>query len=200
MGRHENTQVDALVKELTLFPGVGTRTAERMAYHILRMDTGDVERLCGLILAVKRHTKLCSVCFNFSDTDPCRVCSDEDRDRSLLCVVEDARDAVAIERSGAFKGLYHVLMGRISPLEGVDEKDLTIDALVSRVRGGEVREVIIATDPDIEGESTATVVAEALAPFGVKITRIATGIPAGGAIEYASAPVIKDAIEGRRRL
>jgi recombination protein RecR len=189
--------VDRLLAELAKLPGVGRKTAERLAHHILRLPTDEAMKLAVAIRDVKRNTRPCSRCANVTETDPCPVCADPRRDAAAICVVEQPRDLVAIEASGAWNGLYHVLGGRVSPLDGVSPEDLTIGRLVDRVRAGGVREVVLATSPDLEGDGTALHVERALAASGVRVSRIARGIPSGYALENSSAAMLKDAFEGR---
>ena len=189
--------VDRLIAELVKLPGVGKRTAERLAHHILRQPADDAMLLAVAIRDVKRNTRSCSRCANVTEADPCAICSDASRDAHALCVVERPRDVVAIEESGAWRGLYHVLGGSVSPLDGVAPDDLTIDRLVARVKGEHVREVVIATSPDLEGDGTALHVERALGGTGVSVTRIARGIPTGYSIENSSSAMLQDAIRGR---
>jgi recombination protein RecR len=196
----ETKSLDALVTELSKLPGIGRKTAERLCYHILKASKKEALELADAIRAVKDETRICSVCCNFTDQDPCAVCTDTSRDRSVICVVEQPKDAMAIERSGSYRGLYHVLMGRIAPLEGIDAGSLTTDTLMARVRKGGVKEVILATNPDMEGDGTALYLAKMLASNGVKVSRIARGLPTGSSIEYASAPILNDAFRGRKEM
>jgi len=191
--------VERLLSELTRLPGVGQRTAERLAYHLLRLPAEEAMKLALAIRDVKKLIRPCGVCGNLDETDPCSICSDTRRDRSVILVVESPKDLAAIERSSAFGGLYHVLGGRIAPLDGVGAEDLRIDELVGRVRteGSEVAEVILGTNPDLEGDGTALYLGKALAGTGVRVTRIARGIPTGSTIEYASGAVLTDAITER---
>jgi recombination protein RecR len=196
----ETTSLDNLISELSKLPGIGRRTAERLSYHILKTSKKEAHELADAIRAVKDETRICSVCCNFTDQDPCAVCTDTSRDTSVICVVEQPKDAMAIERSGSYRGLYHVLMGRIAPLEGVDAGSLTTEALMARIRKGGVKEVILATNPDMEGDGTALYLARMLSADGVKVSRIARGLPTGSSIEYASAPILNDAFRGRKEL
>ena len=189
-----------LIDELGKLPGVGKKSAERLAYHILRVPKDDAMALAIAIRDVKRNIKPCSTCFNIADTDPCAICSDPRRDHGLICVVEEPKDVIVLEKSGAYKGTYHVLMGAVSPLDGHDPDALTIQALVERVQRGGVREVILATNPTHEGEETALCVAQALEPTGVAVTRIARGVPSGSYLEYASPAILSDAMAGRQKL
>jgi len=192
--------VARLVELLCGMPGVGERTAERLAYHILRLSDEEAQALSEAIRDVKAKVRQCSTCYQFAESDPCPVCADPRRDRSTICVVEEAQDAVSIEQSGGYRGLYHVLCGRLAPLEGYEPEDLTVEDLVRRVAEDEVREVILATDPDMEGEATALFVREALAGLAVKVTRLARGLPSGSQLDYANAAILADALEGRREM
>jgi recombination protein RecR len=189
-----------LVEELQRLPGVGRKSAQRLAYHILRTPREDAERLCDAVRDVKEKVTYCSVCNNITDVDPCPYCQDEGRDRRLICVVEEAQNVAVIEKTREFKGLYHVLMGAISPLQGVGPDDLKIRGLLSRVEGGGVEEVILATNPNVEGEATAIYLARLLKPLGVRVTRIAMGVPVGSDLEYADEVTMNKAMEGRREV
>lgn len=192
--------VARLLEELSRLPGVGKRTAERLAYHILRQPPEEAMKLAIAIRDVKRRIRPCSDCGNLDEADPCTICSDERRDRTIVMVVETPKDLAAIERSGSWRGLYHVLGGRIAPLDGVGPDELRVQELVARVTAEDssIREVVVATNPDMEGDGTALFLAKSLADSGVSLTRIARGIPTGSTIEYASAAVLSDAIEGRK--
>jgi len=181
-------------------PGVGEKTAERLAYHILRLSNAEALQLADAIREVKQKVKQCSVCFQFSESDPCPICADPRRDAATICVVEQAKDVVAIEQTGGYHGLYHVLGGRLAPLEGIEPEDLTVDRLLVRLKESAVTEVILATNPDMEGEATALYVREALEGLAVKVSRLARGIPSGSQLEYANASILVDAIEGRREM
>lgn len=181
-------------------PTVGPKTAQRLAFYILRMSPEDAERLSQAILDAKAKIRYCSVCFHITDVDPCAICTSSNRNRSMICVVEDPHDVLAMERTREYRGLYHVLHGAISPLDGVGPDDLKISALLTRLRGGEVKEVIIATNPRVEGEATAIYLAKILKPLGVKVTRIAHGLPVGGDLEYADEVTLAKALEGRREM
>jgi len=187
-----------LTAELARMPGVGERTAERLAYHIVRLDPQQAEELVRAIQDVKRSVKQCSVCCLLSESDPCHICSDPRRDRGVICVVEDSRDAATIEATGAFRGLYHVLCGRLAPLDGMEPEDLTVDKLLKRVKAGEAKEVVLATNPDMEGDATAMLVREALAGLTLRLTRLARGIPTGSHLQYANAAILAEALEQRR--
>ncbi len=189
-----------IIELLSRLPGIGEKTAARLAFFILRADEAYARELARAIDELKSETRFCSVCFALTEEDPCEICRDSKRDRSLLCVVEEPSDVVAIERSHGFRGLYHVLHGAISPLDGRGPDELRVGALVERVASGEVREVVLATNPTVEGEATAVYLARLLKPRGVEVSRIAHGIPVGGNIEYADQITVGRAIEGRRRL
>lgn len=192
--------LERLVEELRRLPGVGSKSARRLAYHLIESDESDVKRLVDTIMGAKEATKRCSQCFNLSSQDPCEFCSNENRDHATLCVVETSRDVIAIERSGDYKGLYHVLEGALSPLEGIGVEDIRVKELVERLQSGIVQEVILATDPDVEGEATALYIARLLQPSGIKVTRIARGVPVGGDIEYADELTIGGAVVNRREM
>jgi len=189
-----------LIDQFAKLPGIGKKSAERLAYHVLRVSKDEAMALAIAIRDLKRNVKPCSICCNISDADPCEVCSDPRRDQGLICVVEEPRDVIALEKSGAYQGMYHVLMGHVSPLEGQDPESLTIPGLVRRVQAGGVREVILATNPTHEGEETALYVAQTLEATGVVLTRIARGVPSGSYLEYASPAILSDAIAGRQKL
>ncbi|MBC7265619.1 MAG: recombination protein RecR [Coriobacteriia bacterium] len=187
-----------LIEEFQRLPGIGPKSAQRLAFFILRSDEESARRLAEAIVEVKRSVKLCSQCYNLAEGELCEICASEKRDTSVLCVVEEPRDVVAIERSGGFSGLYHVLQGAISPMDGIGPEQLKMRELVERVASGEVREVIVATNPNVEGETTALYIARLLRPLGVRVTRIASGLPVGGDLEYADEVTLSRALEGRR--
>lgn len=189
-----------LVAELGKLPGIGPRSAERLAFHILRAPKEEAEALIAAVREVKDRIRPCGRCFHVSEADPCEVCSDTTRDATTVCVVEQSKDLWAIEKSGAYRGHYHVLLGRIAPLEGIGADDLTIDALVRRVKAGGVREVVLATNPNLEGDGTALHLARVLSPLGVRLTRIARGVPTGASIEFASRAILADAMQGRQEV
>lgn len=189
-----------LVEQLTRLPGIGERTATRMAFHILRSEREYAQLLADAVLAVKHDTKLCSVCFALTEQDPCRMCTDLERAGDLICVVEEPADLLAVERAGSFRGRYHVLHGTIAPLDGVGPDDLKIQPLLLRIHDAGVREVIIATNPTVEGEATAIYLAKLLKPLGVRVTRIAHGIPVGGDLEYTDVMTVGRALDGRREM
>jgi recombination protein RecR len=192
--------IDHLIEALTKLPGIGRKTASRLAFHILRSSPSEAQALARAILDVKEKIHLCSVCFNLTDEDPCRICQDENRNREVLCVVEGPNDLIAIENTGAFNGRYHVLHGTISPLDGVGPEDIKIRELMERLQREGVGEVILATNPTVEGGATALYLTELIKPLGVKVTRIAYGIPMGGEIEYSDGMTLSKALEGRREI
>ena len=193
--------IEDLVTELAKLPGIGSKTAQRLAFHLLKQPADAAERLAQAIQRVRAQVTACSACGNFSDEDPCAICRDPRRDPTLLCVVEEAKDVAAIERAGRYRGHYHVLGGRVSPLDGVGPEALRIGPLVDRVRNGAgVREVIVATNPSMEGEVTATYLQQVLRPTGVRVTRIARGLPVGGDLEYADGVTIAQALAARREM
>jgi len=189
-----------LIDQLSKLPGIGRKSAERVAYHLLRVGKEEALGLADAIRDVKENVRYCSQCFNLSEGDLCTICQDPQRDASVLCVVEQPRDLIALEQSGVFPGLYHVLLGRIAPLEGIGPEQLTIDALVTRVSQGDVREVIMATNPTTEGDGTALHISSLLAEFPVKLTRLARGVTAGSVLEFANKEVLADAMTGRQSL
>lgn len=189
-----------LINEMSKLPGIGSKTAQRLAFHILSLEDKDAERLAQAILTAKRELRYCSVCGNLTDTDPCALCSDPSRDGSIICVVESPKDVMAMERIREYNGLYHVLHGVISPMEGVGPEDINLMSLLKRLQTSDVNELIIATNPNIEGEATAMYIAGLIKPTGIKVTRIAHGIPVGGDLEYADEVTLLKAVEGRREL
>jgi recombination protein RecR len=192
--------VQDLIDELGRLPGVGPKSAQRIAFHLLQSDPADARRLSAALLEVCEKVRFCVICGNVSADESCRICRDERRDLSLLCVVEEPKDVVAIERTREFRGRYHVLGGAISPIEGVGPDDLRIRELLVRLADGAVIEVILATDPNLEGEATATYLARLLKPMGLRVTRLASGLPVGGDLEYADEVTLGRAFEGRRLL
>jgi recombination protein RecR len=192
--------LERLIERLRKLPGLGQKSAQRLAFHILRGTVEDARALAQAIVEVKERMRLCATCFNITDVDPCAVCSDEARDRAALCVVEEPHNLVAIEKSGGFRGLYHVLHGSLAPLRGIGPDDLKIPALLERLRDGSVKEVILATNPNVEGETTAVYLSRLLKPLGVKVTRIALGLPVGAELEYADEVTVGKALEGRREI
>lgn len=190
-----------LLESLEKLPGIGPRSAERIAFYLLRSSREEARRLAQSVVDVKDHLRFCTVCFNLTEDDRCLVCKDASRDASILCVVEEPKDILAIEKTGIFKGLYHVLLGAIAPLDGIGPELLKIDELMSRLTGQEViQEVIIATDPDKDGETTSAYLSKLIRPTGIRVTRIASGVPVGSHLEYADQATLARALEGRRPL
>lgn len=189
-----------LIGELSKLPGIGYKTAQRLAFHILSLEDGEAEALAESISEAKQKMKYCSVCGNLTDQDPCAICADLGRRRDVICVVESPRDVAAMERIKEFNGIYHVLHGVISPIEGIGPEDINLKALIVRLRDTDVKELIIATNPNIEGEATAMYIAKLVKPAGIKVTRIAHGLPVGGDLEYADEVTLLKAMEGRREL
>jgi recombination protein RecR len=192
--------VARLIEELHRLPGIGPKGAQRLAYHLLRATNAEAQALAEAILEVKDKIRLCSVCQNTTDVEPCLVCADEGRDRSVICVVEEPMDILAIERTRGHRGLYHVLHGSISPMEGVGPEQLKVRELLERLRDGSVHEVIMATNPNLEGEATSMYVSRLLQPLGVRVTRLARGLPMGGDLEYADDLTLARALENRQEL
>lgn len=192
--------IEILSEKFRRLPGVGKKSAVRMAFSVLDLTDEEAESFANAILDAKRNVRLCSVCGNMTDSEICSVCSDVERDRSIVCVVEDSRDVIAFERVREYNGLYHVLGGAISPLQGIGPNDLTTEQLMKRVNEGEIKEVIIATNPNVEGETTAMYISRLLSALDVKTTRLAYGVPVGGNLEYADEVTLNRAIEGRREI
>ena len=189
-----------LINELSKLPGIGNKSAQRLAFHILALEDREAEQLAEAITYAKREMKYCSVCGNLTDEDPCAICSDPARRGDEICVVENPRDVMAMERIKEFNGLYHVLHGVISPMEGIGPEDINLKSLIQRLQVNDVKELIIATNPNIEGEATAMYIARLIKPAGIKVTRIAHGIPVGGDLEYADEVTLLKSLEGRREL
>jgi recombination protein RecR len=192
--------VQDLIDELGRLPGVGPKSAQRIAFHLLAAESVDVERLAETLLRVKNEVKFCSICGNVSEADVCRICSDARRDPSIICVVEEPKDVVAVERTREFRGRYHVLGGAISPIDGIGPDDLRIRELMVRLRDDTITELILATDPNLEGEATATYLARMVKDMGITVTRLASGLPVGGDLEYADEVTLGRAFSGRRRV
>jgi len=192
--------VQDLIDELGRLPGVGPKSAQRIAFHLLAADPADVRRLAQTLIEVKDKVRFCTICGNVAEDTECRICRDPRRDLSTLCVVEESKDVIAIERTREFRGRYHVLGGAISPIEGIGPDDLRVKELLTRLADGTVTELIIATDPNLEGEATATYLARLIKPMGLAVTRLASGLPVGGDLEYADEVTLGRAFEGRRRL
>ncbi len=189
-----------LIEQFGKLPGVGPKTAERLAFYILKTDAAEAMALAEAIRDVKQNIRQCKVCFNLSETEICTICSDLRRQREILCVVEQPNDIIMLEKTGLCKWVYHVLNGHIAPLEGIEPSDLTIEPLVKRVRQGQIKEVVMATNPNIEGDGTALYIRSLLSPLGVKVTRLARGLPTGSTIEFSSGSILADAILGRSEL
>jgi len=189
-----------LIDELGRLPGIGPKSAQRIAFHLLQADAEDVRRLADTLLEVKDKVRFCELCGNVSESERCRICRDERRDPSVLCVVEEPKDVVAIERTREFRGRYHVLGGAISPIDGVGPDDLRIRELMARLADGQIEEIILATDPNLEGEATATYLARTMSPLGLTVSRLASGLPVGGDLEYADEVTLGRAFAGRRRV
>lgn len=192
--------IATLIEEFSKLPGIGRKTAQRLAFHVISQPQDSVERLSDAIINAKRSVRYCNICTNLTDQEVCSICSDQSRHKELICVVEDPRDVVAMEKTKEFRGYYHVLHGAISPLDGIGPEDIKIKELLSRIGADPVEEVILATNPNIEGEATAMYIARLLKPMGIKVTRIAHGIPVGGDLEYADEVTLTKALEGRREL
>lgn len=192
--------IEKLIESFEKLPSIGHKTAARLAFHMLNATEEETNEFVSSIINAKKNLKYCSKCYNISDTDPCPICSNVKRDASIICVVEDVRDVVAMEKTHEFKGLYHVLHGSISPMNGIGPDDIKIKELLSRLQTGEVKEIILATNPRVEGEATAMYISKLVKNFGVKATRIAHGIPVGGDLEYTDEVTLTKALEGRREL
>ena len=192
--------IEKLIESFERLPSIGHKTAARLAFYILNCSEEETNEFVSSIINAKKNLKYCSVCYNISDTDPCNICANTKRDKSVICVVEDVRDVVAMEKTHEFKGVYHVLHGSISPMNGVGPDDIKIKELLSRIMGGEVKEVILATNPRVEGEATAMYLSKLIKPLGIKVTRIAHGIPVGGDLEYTDEITLTKALEGRTEM
>lgn len=197
---HYPEPIAKLIDSFTRLPGIGPKTAGRLAFHVLRMKEDDVIDFAKALVSVKRNLTYCSICCNITDTDPCRMCQDKTRDNSVICVVQDSKDLVAMERTKEFQGYYHVLQGAISPMEGIGPDQIKIAELLRRLSDERVQELILATNPNIEGEATAMYISRLVKPFGIRVTRIAHGLPVGGDLEYADEVTLSKALEGRREL
>ena len=192
--------IQELIDELGRLPGIGPKSAQRIAFHIVQSERVDVNRLVEVLRIVKEKVRFCAQCFNVAEEDECRICRDSRRDNSVICVVEESKDVVAIEKTREFRGKYHVLGGAISPIDGIGPDNLRIKELLSRLANADISEVIIATDPNLEGEATATYLSRLLKPLEIKVTRLASGLPVGGDLEYADEVTLGRAFEGRRLL
>jgi len=191
--------VTRLVDQLASLPGIGKKSAERIAYHVLRVSEGEALQLADAIRAVKQNVRYCKKCFNLAETELCEICQDPRRRQDQLCVVEQPRDLIALEQSGVYNGLYHVLLGRLAPLEGIGPDQLTIESLVDRVKAGEIHEVIMATNPTLEGDGTALYISNQLQDVSVQVTRLARGITTGSVLEFANKEILADALSGRQQ-
>lgn len=191
--------VTRLIEEFAKLPGIGKKSAERLTYHILRVNEQEAFSLSDAIRSVKENVHYCPACYNLAEGELCSICRDERRDRSVLCVVEQVRDLIALEQTGGYRGLYHVLLGRIAPLEGIGPENLTIDKLIERVRSGQFRELIMATNPTLEGDGTALHISSLLADHSLQITRLARGLTSGSVLEFASKEMLADAMTGRQK-
>lgn len=194
------TPVANLIEELSKLPGIGPKSAQRLAFYLLKVGREEARNLADAIIRVKDKVKFCPVCWNVTDEDLCEFCKDEKRDSSIVCVVEEPRDIVAIEKTGEFKGRYHVLGGAISPIDGIGPEDLRIKELLGRLNNGRIKEIVLATNPNIEGEATAMYLAKLIRPLGVRVTRLASGLPVGGDLEYADEVTLGSALKGRREM
>ncbi len=194
-----NESVAKLVDEFAKLPGIGRKSAERLAYHVLRLHKNEALALADAIRDVKEKIRHCRVCYNLAEQEECTICQDSKRDRSLLCIVEQPRDLMALEQAGNFRGLYHVLLGRLAPLEGIGPEQLTIEALSKRVRTGQFREIIMGTNPTLEGDGTALYLSNILASMNVEVTRLARGITSGSVLEFANKEILADALAGRQK-
>ena len=192
--------VSHMIEQLSRLPGIGKKSAERLAYHLLRVPETEAFALADSIRNVRENVRYCSVCFNLAESEKCRICSDGQRDRKTLCIVQQPRDLMALEESGTYKGLYHVLLGRLAPLENIGPEQLTIEQLVDRVEGGDFEEVIMATNPTVEGDGTALYISNQLADSKVRLTKLARGITTGSILEYTNKEILADAISGRQPL
>ncbi len=192
--------IEKLIESFEKLPSIGHKTAIRLAFYILNSSQEETNEFVSSIIDAKKNLKYCSICYNISDTDPCQICSNEKRDKSCICVVEDVKDIIAMERTHEFKGVYHVLHGSISPMNGIGPDDIKIKELLSRLMDGKVKEVILATNPRVEGEATAIYLSKLIKPLGITVTRIAHGIPVGGDLEYTDEITLTKALEGRREI
>jgi len=198
--RHQPKVLTRLMEELEKMPGIGPKSAQRLAFHILRLPREEAGQLAEAIVGAREQITSCRACHHFTDSQPCAICEDLERDRSVILVVADPKDVMAVERAGEYRGLYHVLQGVLSPMDGVGPEQLTIRSLLARLEGGQVKEVILATDPTVEGDATALYLANLLKPLGLRVSRIAHGLPAGADLDYADEITIARAVEGRREM
>ncbi len=197
---HYSDPIAKLIDQLSTLPGIGPKTAQRLAFHILTMASDEVGELSQALLDAKTKIVRCEICGNLTDVNPCSVCSDKRRDQTVICVIESPRDMIAMEKTRDYKGLYHILHGVISPMDGIGPSDITVKELLHRLKGNLVKEVILATNPNVEGEATAMYIARLIKPLGIRVTRIAKGIPVGGDLEYADEVTLSKALEGRREV
>jgi recombination protein RecR len=200
MENYNSNSLARLINELEKMPGIGPKTAQRLAFYILKNSKEEVMSLARALEEVKERIVYCSKCFNVTETDPCGICSSGRRDQSTICIVEEPLDILSIERTGAFKGIYHVLLGSVSPLDGIGPEDLKIKELLGRIQAGNIKEIIIATNPDVEGEATSIYLSRLIKPLGIKTSRLALGIPMGASLEYADEVTLAKALEGRREM
>ncbi|MCX5777545.1 MAG: recombination mediator RecR [Candidatus Firestonebacteria bacterium] len=200
MERYNAGALENLINELGKLPGIGPKSAQRLAYHILKSSKEDVSNFAKAMAEVKEKVRYCSKCFNITESDPCNVCSSTKRNKNIICIVEEPLDIMSLEKTGSFRGVYHVLMGSISPLDGIGPEDLKIKELLRRIEPEKITEVIIATNPDVEGEATALFLSKILKPLGVKVYRLALGIPMGASIEYTDEVTLARALEGKKEL
>jgi len=192
--------LNELIEQFGRLPGIGPKTAERLAFHILKTDAREALALSEAIRHLKENIRQCRVCCNLSESETCGICNDPRRDASIICVVEQPKDVISLEKTGLCKWVYHVLNGHIAPLEGIEPGDLTIDALISRLRSGQVREIVMATNPNLEGDGTALYIRSLVSPMGIRVTRLARGLPSGSTIEFSSGSILSDAILGRAEM
>lgn len=200
MERFSANSLEKLINELGKLPGIGPKSAQRLAYHILKSGKEDIDNLAKAMAEVKEKVRYCSKCYNITESDPCPVCSSNKRNKNVICIVEEPLDILSLERTGSFNGVYHVLMGSISPLDGIGPEDLKIKELLQRIEPEKISEVIIATNPDVEGEATALFLSKILKPLGVKVYRLALGIPMGASLEYTDEVTLARALEGKREI
>ncbi len=197
---HYPEPISKLIDSFMKLPGIGPKTAQRLAFYVLNMKEDDVVNFSRSLMEVKRDLQFCEICGHITDIDPCYICSDKNRDRSVICVVQDTKDVIAMEKMREYKGLYHVLHGAISPMDGIGPEDINVASLIERLKDDEVKEIILATNPNIEGESTAMYISRLVKPIGIKSTRLASGLPVGGDLEYADEVTLSKAIEYRTEL
>lgn len=192
--------IAALIEQFQKFPSIGPKSAQRMAFHLLKMPMSEVQKIAQTLIEAKENTFACDVCFNMSSTNPCEICSSSGRDRTIICVISETKDLIAIEKTNEFKGLYHVLQGLISPIDGIGAEDIRIKELLHRLANEDVKEVILALSPSVEGEATSLYLSKLIKPFGITISRIAFGLPVGTDLEYADEITLAKALEGRREI